>query len=40
MTLGLVTSASGTLCTPVYAHRVGDTWTAGGYTLTVVEGIK
>lgn len=28
------------LCTPVSAHRVGDTWTAGGYTVSLVKGIQ
>ena len=36
----LNTIASGTLCTPIYAHRVGDTWTAGGYTVTLVAGVQ
>ncbi len=31
---------SGALCTPIYAHHVGDTWTAGGYTINLVKGIQ
>ncbi len=31
---------SGTLCTPVHAHDVGETWTAGGYTIKLVAGIQ
>lgn len=36
----LTSIASGTLCTPAYAHHVGDTWTAGGYTVSLVAGIQ
>jgi hypothetical protein len=31
---------AGTLCTPVYPHKVGDTWTAGGYAISLVAGIQ
>ncbi|HEV2363297.1 MAG TPA: hypothetical protein VGS12_03770 [Caulobacteraceae bacterium] len=34
------TIAPGTLCTPVYPHKVGDTWSAGGYTISLVAGIQ
>jgi len=36
----LTSIVSGTLCTPAYAHRVGDAWTAGGYTVSLVAGIQ
>jgi hypothetical protein len=36
----VTTLVSGTLCTPVSAHGVGDTWKAGGYTVTIVPGIQ
>jgi hypothetical protein len=28
------------ICTPVEAHAVGDTWTAGPYTVSLVAGIQ
>jgi hypothetical protein len=28
------------LCTPVVAHKVGDTWTVSGRTATLVQGIQ
>ena|ERR1700733_10878194 len=28
------------LCVPVAAHKVGDSWTAGGRTVTLVQGIQ
>jgi hypothetical protein len=28
------------LCVPVAAHKVGDSWTAGGRTITLVQGIQ
>ena len=28
------------LCTPVEAHKVGDTWTAMGRTVTLVQGVQ
>ena len=34
------TLVSGTLCTPISAHQVGDTWKAGGFTVTIVPGIQ
>ena len=36
----LTTVLSGAVCTPIYAHKVGDTWTAGGYTVSLVAGIQ
>jgi YD repeat-containing protein len=27
-------------CTPVSAHKVGDTWSGGGRTITLVQGIQ
>jgi hypothetical protein len=36
----LTTIVSGTLCTPISAHHVGDAWTAGGYTVSIVAGIQ
>ena len=27
-------------CAPVSAHKVGDTWTAGPYTISLVAGIQ
>lgn len=27
-------------CAPVSAHKVGDTWTAGPYTVSLVSGIQ
>jgi len=38
--VGLTSIVSGTLCTPAYAHRVGNTWTAGGYTVSLVAGVQ
>ncbi len=28
------------VCTPVFAHKVGDTWTAGPYHVSLVQGIQ
>lgn len=28
------------LCTPIAAHKVGDTWTAADRTITLVEGVQ
>lgn len=28
------------VCAPVSAHKVGDTWTAGPYTISLVAGIQ
>jgi len=28
------------LCTPIEAHKVGDTWSAAGRTITLVKGIQ
>lgn len=28
------------VCTPVYAHKVGDSWTAGAYHVSLVAGIQ
>lgn len=36
----LTTLISGTLCTPLYPHKVGDSWTAGGYKISLVKGIQ
>ncbi|MGN6149870.1 MAG: hypothetical protein ACTHPD_15130 [Rhizomicrobium sp.] len=31
---------SNPFCTPVEAHKVGDTWTVSGRTVTLVQGIQ
>ena len=28
------------VCTPVYAHKVGESWTAGSYQVSLVAGIQ
>lgn len=35
-----VPGAANPTCTPVAAHKVGDTWTAAGRTITLVQGIQ
>jgi hypothetical protein len=31
---------SNPLCTPLAAHKIGDTWTVAGRTVTLVQGIQ
>jgi len=35
-----VPGAPNPTCVPATAHKVGDTWTAGGRTITLVQGIQ
>jgi hypothetical protein len=28
------------VCTPIFAHKVGDSWTAGPYKISLVQGIQ
>lgn len=35
-----VPGAANPTCTPVAAHKVGDTWSAAGRTITLVQGIQ
>lgn len=35
-----VPGAPNPTCTPVAAHKIGDTWTGAGRTMTLVQGIQ
>ena len=35
-----VQGAANPTCVPITAHKVGDTWSAGGRTISLVQGIQ